>query len=319
MERVIGGYFELELANRGSFIHDDGVLLNSGKNAFEHILQVLKVRHIWVPYYTCDVVLSPLTRLHIPFSFYHISYSLDIQDSISIGEDDYLLYTNYYGIRDSYIEILAKKYGSHLIVDNSQALYSEPLPGIPTFYSPRKFVGVPDGGIAYCNTSDSLDCIERELSYPRCSHLLKRIDLGPEEGYLDFKHNDRALAEEPVRRMSVLTEILLKSIDFEKVKIIRRRNFQVLFNSLHNHNLFEIPEMSSFQCPLMFPFLTQDDSLKQRLIENRVFVATYWPNVLSHVFESDVEFTLVKNMISIPCDQRYDESDMKRIISIVLA
>ena len=30
----IGGYFELELLDQGGFPHDDGVLLNSGRNAY---------------------------------------------------------------------------------------------------------------------------------------------------------------------------------------------------------------------------------------------------------------------------------------------
>ena len=35
----------------------------------------------------------------------------------------------------------------NLIIDNAQAFFAKPLLGIDTFYSPRKFVGVSDGGI----------------------------------------------------------------------------------------------------------------------------------------------------------------------------
>ena len=37
----IGGYFELELVDRGEFIHDDGILVNTGRNALELILSNL--------------------------------------------------------------------------------------------------------------------------------------------------------------------------------------------------------------------------------------------------------------------------------------
>ena len=99
----IGGYFELELTNRGGFLHDDGVLLNSGRNALEYIFRALgDVRHIYVSYYTCDVVLEPIAKLNIPYNFYHInqSFELDVLPALNAGE--YLIYTNYFGIKDEY-------------------------------------------------------------------------------------------------------------------------------------------------------------------------------------------------------------------------
>ncbi len=38
-QHPIGGYFELELSDRGAFPCQDGVLLNSGRNALEYILR----------------------------------------------------------------------------------------------------------------------------------------------------------------------------------------------------------------------------------------------------------------------------------------
>ena len=318
MEKAIGGYFELELPNLGSFIHDDGLLLNSGRNAWLHILKTLEIRHLWVPYYTCGVILSPLRGLSFPCSFYHIDKHLDIQETLSFEKGDFLLYTNYFGIKDSYISYLAEKYKYHLIVDNSQALFSDPIRGVPTFYSPRKYVGVPDGGIAFCCNEGSSEQYERDQSVSRCSHLLKRIDLGPQEGYLEFQQNDRSLETAPICQMSALTKRLLYSIDFDRIKESRRRNFFTLLQSLQDYNLLPLPEMDSFHCPMVYPFMTYDTTLKERLIANNIFVATYWPDVIERVHDRDIEYSLVRNLIAIPCDQRYDESDMRRIISIVL-
>ena len=38
---AIGGYFELELLNLGGFLHDDGVLLNSGRSALEYVFRAM--------------------------------------------------------------------------------------------------------------------------------------------------------------------------------------------------------------------------------------------------------------------------------------
>ena len=48
--KAIGGYFNLELVSHGSFPHDDGILLNTGRNAIEYILRSLgEVKHVYVP------------------------------------------------------------------------------------------------------------------------------------------------------------------------------------------------------------------------------------------------------------------------------
>ena len=76
-------------------------------------------------------------------------------------------------------------------------------------------------------------------------------------------------------------------------------------------------ELSSIKCPLVYPFLINDSHLKQILIKNKIFIATYWPNVLEWCEETDIEYYLTQNIISLPIDQRYDLNDMSRIVSII--
>lgn len=61
MLKEIGGYFELELSNRHPFPHSEGTCLNAGRNALEYVLRSIPaISRIWLPYYTCEVVLEPL-------------------------------------------------------------------------------------------------------------------------------------------------------------------------------------------------------------------------------------------------------------------
>lgn len=319
MSEPIGGYFELELLDRGGFLHDDGVLLNSGRNALEYVLRSLQdVQHLWIPFFTCDVILEPIVKLSIPYSFYHIKESLEISEPIVLKSGEYLLYTNYFGIKDQYVQQLADQYGAQLIVDNAQAFFADPVSGISTIYSPRKFVGVPDGGIAYCKKGIDPKLFERDCSYDCCSHLLKRIDLGPSGGYQDFKDNGRSLANQPIRRMSRLTERLLRSIDFDSVKQKRKKNFLYLNERLGKNNLFSWMDYSTFACPMVYPFLSENPTLRRELIDNNIFIATYWPNVLNWVDEEETEHELTVKLLSLPCDQRYGMEGMNRIINEVL-
>ena len=320
MNKAIGGFFSLEISKvQNGYIHTNGVHLNSGRNALEYILKSIPVvQKLYIPYYTCDVVLEPINKLGIPYGYYRIDEHLELADEIQLDKDEYLLVTNYFGIKDAYIKKLAKRYGERLIVDNAQALFAEPLEGIKTIYSPRKFVGIPDGGIAYIDNGLDVADMEQDVSYNRCSHLLKRLDLGAEAGYNDFRANSHQLVNQPIRRMSNLTWNLLQGIDFEEVKKRRWKNFMQLHQALSSINRLHIPETETFACPMVYPLYTSDMTLKKHLIENKIFVATYWPNVLEWCREGMLEYELANKVIAIPVDQRYGEEKMNLILNIIL-
>ena len=308
---AIGGYFELELADRGGFPHDDGYCVNSGRNALELILSTLAdISRLWIPYYTCEVILEPLEKLEIPYSFYHINRNLELRDDINLKKGEYLLLTNYFGIKDRYVEKMASRYGKQLIVDNSQAFFCEPVDGIKTFYSPRKFVGVPDGGIAIIPDNEiDMSVYEQDCSFDRCSHLLKRIDRGATEGYSDFKNNSLLLKNQPVRRMSRLTTALLRSIDFELIKT--HRNLKYLHENLGDKNKLRcVRESLDSVCPMVYPFISPQDSssLRQDYVSHSIFIAAYWPNV-------DKKYTdFCNNIIPLPIDQRCSQDDLMTIL-----
>jgi hypothetical protein len=317
--KEIGGYFALELPqSRVSFLHSGGILLNSGRNALEYILRSISdIRRLWIPYFTCDVILEPIIKLEIPYVFYNINEQLEIATDVQLQTGDYLLVTNYWGIKDTYVDILSRKYGKQLIVDNAQAFYAVSDMNIKTIYSPRKFVGVPDGGIAFIDNGLEIDVLEKDVSYERCSHLLKRMDLGANAGYLDFKKNSHKLANQPIRRMSNLTETILSSVDWENIRKKRIRNFQILHAALSASNNIIIPSIETFACPMVYPYLSKSSMLKKKMINNKIFVATYWPNVLNWCNPMMVEFMLADNLMAIPIDQRYTQKDMENIINLI--
>ena len=272
MIKPIGGYFEWEfLVNECSFPHSEGVLLNSGRHSLEYILRSMgQIKRLWIPYYTCDVVLQPIERLGIAYSFYRINKDFTLAHDIVLADGEYLLYTNYFGIKDEYCKELATRYENQLILDYAQAFFAPHLVGINTFYSPRKFVGIPDGGIAYVNQSLSVE-LEQDHSYARCAHLLKRHELSPMEGYNDFKESSHQIANSFLSKMSNLTQKMLSSLNYATIMERRSTNFTFLHAHLSDSNHLQIPSMESFSCPMVYPYLTEDATLRARLIENQVF------------------------------------------------
>ncbi|MDY0042931.1 MAG: hypothetical protein RBS57_21680, partial [Desulforhabdus sp.] len=142
--KAIGGYFELEL-NPGPEYHLGAVRLNSGRNAFEYILRAKRVEKVFLPYYTCEVMFQPVARAGVACELYGIGENFEpMFDFGSMRPSDYLVYTNYFGLHEHVAKEISKVC-QNLIVDNSQAFFTRPLKGVDTFYSPRKFFGLPDG------------------------------------------------------------------------------------------------------------------------------------------------------------------------------
>lgn len=318
--RAIGGYFGLELGKvTPSYRFFNVPALNSGRNALEFILRNInpKPLRLYLPYYTCEVVLEPLKRLDIPFEFYHINELLEIEKLPDLKENEYIIVNNYFGIKDSYIDRLFFQLRDKMIVDDAQAFYHKSQEGMKVFYSPRKFVGVADGGFACIHGQNKIE-LEQDYSTDRSKHLLSRIDSGAEAGFEQFKIDDASLDSAPLRKMSFLTKRILESIDYDDIKSRRKLNFEYLHSALADCNKLKIPMSSSFECPMVYPYLTDNgNDLKKKLIRNKIFVATYWPNVFKWCDKNSKEYYLAENLIPLPIDQRYGDREMIKVITIL--
>ena len=310
----IGGYFEMEL-RQGEEYHNSLIHLNTGRNAFEYILRARGYKKVYLPYYTCDVMLEPIDKLNMEYEFYFINEHFEpIFDINNVGVDETFVYTNYFGIKNEQVKTLSN-ICPNLIIDNSQAFFEKPISGIDTFYSPRKFFGVPDG--AYLNTNTNFNCkFEIDNSGGRFGHLLGRIEYGAEKTYSIFVENERLLIGQTIKFMSNITQNLLKNINYETVARIRKTNFNILNKALGSLNLLNCNIDASY-VPMVYPFFCYNDGLRSFLIENKIYVAQYWPNVLKWCNINDLEYNFAKYIIPLPIDQRYDENDMKQIVKLL--
>ncbi len=315
MNSPIGGYFSLELPFLEEY-HKSAIKLNTGRNCLEYILHCRNYKKVYIPYYTCEVILEPFKKTGTEYSFYSININFEIADEICLKEDEALLYTNYFGLKQRYAESLASQYGQKLILDYTQSFYAKPIASIDTFYTCRKFFGVPDG--AYLYSDKILETVfEQDISYNRFDFLIKRIDLSAEEGFAGFRESDDSLVHQPIKRMSKLTERLMQSINYEVIAQKRRENFYQIHEELKTSNQLRI-HLEDDAVPMIYPFLTNKPRLRNHLIQNKIFVAQYWPNVLEWGQDmNNKECYLTLNMQALPIDQRYDENDMNRIVSII--
>lgn len=307
----IGGYLGLELNKKQNNLLDGKLLFNSGRSACVYYLQEYGVSKVWVPYYICGDFVQTLQESGVDVEYYTID--LDFKINQEIPKDEHILYVNYFGVMDSYIIDLFKIH-TNLIVDNSQALFNNPVyNNIPTFYSPRKFLGVPDGGMLSINKINQKELYSIK-SFDSAAHLLKQIDVDTEEGYLDFVLNEKKLIKEDVQKISNLSKRIIESIDTDSILYQRIKNFCYLETHLKTKNNLTLPNVSAFS----YPLLAEDgEKLREYLREKKIFTPTLWSDQLGIVENESIEYNLITNIVHLPIDQRYNETEMDIILKTI--
>lgn len=315
--KAIGGYFDLELPKNNELYYPDALKFHSARSAYYSLLIHCKPNRVWMPYYICDSMLAPLVKAGIDVAFYSIKSDLTMADKLDLKPDEKLFYVNYFGLCSAYEDELLKTYDpNQVILDHSQAFFCKPKNSLATIYSPRKFFGVPDGGLLI-TSQNMIEPREVDVgSLRRTTHLLKRLAGEPEDGYLDYKKNENSLNDFEPKKMSILTEKLLNNIDYASVKKARNDNFLYFHERLNDTNLFNI-NIGSVDGPMGYPYLVKTTDLKKLLISSRVFIPTYWSEVKSRPGVSDLEKNLVEKLNLIPCDQRYGANELNVIMGLI--
>jgi len=314
---TIGGYFEFELPSSKTYLYSDAVKFQSARAAFYALLEKGKPNRVWMPNYICDSMILPLHSLNIKVEFYDLTIDLDVSESVVLKKRDWLLYVNYFGICSTQeINLLNRFNSNQLIFDRSQGFFIPPSKCLATIYSPRKFFGVPDGGYLFTDIHITEPTEVDGQTVYRCEHLLQRLDDNIEFGYALYKKNEESFCNIQPFKMATLTSNLLSSLNYAEIKNIRNVNFKILHESLEKINLFKIC-IASIDGALCYPLLIDDSTLKIQLLKKKIFVATYWEEVQNRAKVGSLECFLVKNLIAIPCDQRYRKIDMEFIVDCI--
>jgi hypothetical protein len=309
----IGGFFGLELGS-GKEYHEKAVALNSARACLRLIIRKKAIKRLLAPIYTCDAVLDALRSEGVEIIPYRIRE--DFSPILNGQQDEYLLYINYFGVNSNNVEGLIKTHPK-LIIDNAQAFFSQPLKDIDTFYSPRKFFGVPDGGYLYGAADYEDQDLETMLSFDRCEHLLKRIDTTAWEAYPAYRKAEEDLGNYPILKMSKLTSAILKSINYQEARSKRLENFAYLDAKLGGYNELSI-QLSAEDVPMVYPFLTKNQLMKNILIQHSIYIATYWPDPQKRIPAGSHEAYLVSNLVPLVVDQRYGRQEMDAMLAVIM-
>lgn len=307
--REIGGYIELDTYHL-PMLHRNAIALNCGRNCLAYLFKSRNIKKLKVPYFICNSIFNVCDREGVQKVYYHIDSSFRPVSDLTLESDEWLYLVNLYGqISNDEIERYVEKY-DRVIVDQANDYFVEPLPGVDTFYTCRKWFGVADGAFLYTDKPLAEEFPQDE-SYDRMKFLLGRYERTANEFYTGYNANNKYFADQPIKRMSKLTGNLLHGIDYGFVENRRRDNFRYLHQRLGSINQLKLKD-GLFMYPLM---LENGAALRKRLQAEKIYIPTLWPTVFEVAEKDGIEYQMAENILPLPIDQRYEIDDMEYISS----
>lgn len=305
-KKEYSGFIELFFEKKAQY-HNGAIKLNCARQGINYIIKAQNYKKVFLPFYICKTVYD---ALEVEYEFYYLNE--DFSPKISpdkITKNSAIIYPNYFGTNDRMVLQVLSKY-QNVIIDNTQAFFQK-IKNCDVVYSPRKFFWVADGAYVFCSKKLNIE-LKQDFSHNRMLALVKRIELGSNSTYADSLQNEDDITRSKMKKMSVLTDQILQSIDYQKMANIRRQNFVHLHKKLGNINELKIT-LNKDEVPMVYPFLVKNDRLRRQLIENKIYVPQWWKDILPYVEDDSFENYLSNYLIPLPIDHRYDESDMKFI------
>lgn len=316
--REMGGYLPLELERGREYFRDIPPerlrRLNSGRTAVWYAVQSCAPKRVFVPHFCTPVVAQAVQEAGAEAAHYAIDEAFAPVD-LCPGEGDAVLLVNYCGLLDEAIRHYVEAHPEQtVLIDNAGAFFCPPIlrDNVYNIYSCRKFIGVPDGAYLIGGPLAELE-LEEDRSASRAGFLLHSIEQGTGGAYQMSLDNERALAHRRFR-MSELTLRMLDSVDYERIRQVRRDNYQRLHALLGEKNPLKL-ELGAC-VPQYYPFLG-DMGLREQLVRQKVYLPVLWRKCLSPEFSGSVEQRYGSQVCCLPIDQRYCEEDIAYLADLV--
>jgi hypothetical protein len=318
---AIGSFLELDLHfNNHLYSGDDVAMLNSARAGIWHACRVYGVKKVHIPYYECYTVADFLRSKGIEIFYYHIDNNFNPQ-TFTQEPNSAVVLVNYFGLKsDGEMARSASAY-SNVIIDNAQAFFAKPLDSALNIYSPRKFVGVPDGCyVVGDNARMYVEEYAEDHSSDTASFLFKRIEYGCENSYKDRMENEQRIDNSDICRMSTLSKAILGNAPYTYIASRRKENFDYAKEKFRGINMISdwIDVTDSENVPFVYPLVVKDLVLVEKLAEKKIFTGRWWKYLLDIVPESSFEHLLSSYMVPIPIDQRYGREEIDYIYDVLI-
>ena len=310
-----GGYLPFDFkTGKEQFEGYDFIRLNSARNGLIYSILDGGYDKVYIPYYMCQSIQQVLKKNNIPFGLYHINEAF-MPVNVELKDRECIFYPNYYGLfSEKDLKVVVDKY-EHVILDQTQAFFCKPIADVYNIYSCRKFIGVSDGAYVIKKNIGQLP-IKKDKSWTRIVQLFRSVEEGTGSAYQDYLLSEQEIENSEILEMSDITYKMLLQVDYDSIRRTRQKNFDALATYLKDKNIMNV--LRKNECtPMIYPFQTDMENMRQCLVEHHIYVPFWWKYLLEYSELSLFERKLIEELMPLPIDQRYNESDMEYLANIV--
>lgn len=352
MKKEVGSIFPLsdsvlkKAESEHNVFTNDRLFYSLCREALSEIARVLKVgnKKVLIPAYTCQTVITPFEEAGWNSAYYAVNRNLRIDtNGLMLDVEKYqpsiVVVHPFFGMDLNEEEIYTlneiKERGINVVLDLTQCLFSTKRYRFPSFIvaSYRKWMPIPDGGYL----QNKLENIE--ISQPECENeeftqreiaamYLRGLYFGNGEQRtknisIQLSKVADHIAEYNIsaHRMSQIAYNLLEEEDIENNQKSRFINYMYLFQNISEsekvtkvcHDMNEVTT-----APLYFTiYVEKRPDLQKLLAQDAIYAPVIWPVEDERVLINDEVKYIYDHVLAIPCDQRYNEQDMQRVVDII--
>lgn len=299
-----------------------------------------------LPAYTCMTVVLPFLNQGWKCIFYSINKKLriDRKHLMAVYDEfhpEIVVAHPYYGMDFSESEVALleelKQKGCIIVVDLTQCIFSKQRLPFVDYYvgSIRKWMAMPDGAFLETPSLDKCVPIPKDKDYNDV-FVRKQTDSMYLRGvYFDYgnqeiKEVSRRINKEAVflsrnniqpHKMAALSYVKMKNERIDNIIKRRMSNFQRLYNELKENSHYtsvcnNLEDVTS--APLYFSIYAMERlEMQRKLAEEKIYAPLIWPLGMEEMLVSDDVRFIYQHILAIPCDQRYNEEDMMKIVDII--
>lgn len=329
--RPIGGFFELHEPDAG--LTDASVLQGwiegrryaafvNARSAFAALGALFPSAKVWLPAFLCRDVGAGLNAANVRFYPVQDGFEpdLDVVDAKATA-GDIVLIPAYFGlpVSNSTRAFAARRADLRLVEDRAQALdLGGPMWSGWRLHSPRKLLGVADGGILVAR--------DEQAALPQSSEPADAVGLwaapllryeDPEGRRNEVWHAANRAREigmaATAEAMSRLSLFLLSRTSLASLAVPRLANWRRLDLRLRAWSALPA-EVAS---PPLGYVIRVDPERRERVLQalhaDRIFAAVHWTEIIAPTADFPREQSWTHELITLPCDHRYNAAEMDMV------
>lgn len=297
----------------------------NARSAFSALARTWPTASIWLPAFVCGDLLDPALAARTRFYPVLEGFRPDLTEiEAGVRPGDLVVFVAHFGLPlgPETRAFAARRPDLRFVEDRAQALDAgPPLPGAWLLFSPRKLLGVADGGLLVAPDAGQDPPQPTAAADADTLWRAPRLRAADPEGRDNAAWHAANQAKEVAmgvgdQAMTAESLAILAEVSLDGLAASRHANWNVLDRALRAWSALPAEPGA----PPLGYVLRLEPEARDRLLAGlhalRVFAAVHWPRIAAPAEAFPRESGWTRQLVTLPCDHRYDAAAMARIAEL---